>query len=214
MSMDNKSRKNNTTDENTMTNFEQANSDVTPYTILSILPDDDENDENDSTLLAGKYRKHNEMTNFDDDPDDDFDFGDELGDDFEDGDFGNDNNGEDDEDEDEDEDLLSFIKEMCDEHDKIIDEEKEMMKGLTLQKLGKKEFMLPEKGAPTIACSDITLRLNNNTAVKAVGQPLSIKKIEESDTFVFNLNNSIKLTGGDCYLYVYSCNFYTDNTKF
>ncbi|MBR5335683.1 MAG: AAA family ATPase [Bacteroidaceae bacterium] len=209
--MDNKSRKNNTTDENTMTNFEQANSDGTPYTILSILPDDDENDDNDSTLLAGKYKKHNEMTNFDDELRDDFDFGDELGDDFEDGDFGNDNNGEDDEDEDEDEDLLSFIKDMCDEHDKKIDEEKEMMKGLTLQKLGKKEFMLPEKGAPIIACSDITLRLNN-TAVKAVGQPLSIKKIEENDTFVFNLNNSIKLTGGDCYLYVYSCNFYTDNT--
>ena len=185
-----------TTQENIMMMKKKQTDSDTAKALFEGWFEHDETEETDSTNLPADE----EATGSHDEEEDDYDNFD---------DDGLDNSSDDDDDDDDD--LMKLINEMCEEHEKIIDEEKEMMKGLKLQKLGQKEFMLPEQRTPIIACSDITLKLNDEYAVKAVGQSLSIKKIEESDTYTFKLNNSIKLASGDCYLYVHSCNNYTDN---
>ncbi len=189
-----------TTNESRIMYNKQADSNTAKALFKEILEHDDTEDTDGTPLTSDEVNadRHKEEKEEDDDC-----YYDDSG-------LGDDDEDEDDSDDDEDDDLMNFLNDMYEEREKFIDE-KEMTKGLKPKKLGKKEFMLPEQRAAIIVCNDITLKLNDETTVKTTGQSLSIKRPEESEAYVFILNNSIKLADEECYLYVHQCNEYTEN---
>ena len=81
------------------------------------------------------------------------------------------------------------------------------MEELKLQKLGKRNYLLPECTEPVLMCSSISLSIDDSSDPSATlyGQPFSLKYSSNVTEYTFTLNNARKTTNDKCYLYVYEC---------